>query len=696
MSIHRVKRHVGDKEIIIETGKMAKQASGSVTVQVGGTMVFVAATSAPLENSSTDFFPLTVDYREKTYAAGKFPGGFFKREGRPTTKEILTMRLMDRPIRPLFPKGFKADVSIQSMVLSADLEACDPDILAINGASAALAISDVPFDGPLGAVRVARIDGKFVINPARSELENSTIDLVVAGTREAVCMVESSAKEVSEDEIIEAIEFGHERVKELIALQDELVALAGKEKQTFEVPDHSEPYKMLKALCGDLKKHLRTEGKMNRAKAVKELRDKVIADMLEQTGGEASPYTASLLKNLFEDIRSEEIRKMILEENIREDGRSLTTIRDITCEVGVLPMTHGSSLFTRGETQSLVVATLGSVSDEQMIDGLEETHYEKFMLHYNFPSYCVGETWPNRGPKRREIGHGQLALRALRAVLPPAEEFPYTIRIVSDVMESNGSSSMATVCGGTLSLLDAGVPIIRPVAGIAMGMISEGDKHCILTDILGDEDHCGDMDFKVAGTVNGINALQMDLKTKGIKTETMREGVKQAMIGIAHILEKMTAVMPTHREDVSEFAPRIALIKIEPDKIGKVIGPGGKTIRAISERTKAQIDIQDDGTVTISVVGGENMAAAKKAVLDLVEEAKVGTIYEGEVRSIKDFGAFVEILPGCDGLVHISELSDSYVKNIDDVVKVGDKMKVKVINIDDQGRIKLSRKQVEQ
>ncbi|MEK7297804.1 MAG: polyribonucleotide nucleotidyltransferase, partial [Planctomycetota bacterium] len=586
----KVEKLIGKRVLSIEVGKIAKQADGSALVQYGDTMVLAAAVSSPEEKEDADFFPLTIDYREKMYATGKFPGGFFKREGRPTSKEILTMRLIDRPIRPLFPETYLREVQVQSMVLSADKEN-DPDILAMIAASAALTVSSIPFQGPTGSVRVAQIDGSFVINPTHEELTKSTIDLVISGTEEAITMVESSGKEVPEERMVDAIMFGHAFIKEIVQLQKELLVKCRKEKQP--IPPLKVDMKLLETIKNKYQAEIGaknlTPGKEERSNALREIVKRIIAEYC--TDAEGAP-TKKAIKAIFERIETTVVREQIINEGKRPDGRGLTGIRPITCEVGLLPRTHGSALFTRGETQALVVTTLGTTSDEQKIDTLEDEYSKKFMLDYNFPPFCVGEVKPLRGPGRREIGHGALAERSLEAVLPAPGKFPYTIRIVSDVMESNGSSSMATVCGGTLSMMDAGVPITEPVAGIAMGLVKEGDSVCILSDILGTEDHLGDMDFKVAGTKNGVTALQMDIKISGITEKIMRDALKQAKEGRLLILAELARVIERPREQISVYAPKLVQIKINPEKIGMVIGPGGKNIKKIQEETGAKIEIE--------------------------------------------------------------------------------------------------------
>ena len=690
MTYCKVERLIGRRILSIEVGKIAKQADGAALVRYGDTMVLVTAVSAPEEKEEADFFPLTVEYREKTYAAGKFPGGFFKREGRPTLKEILTMRLIDRPIRPLFPETYLREVQIMSMVLSADKEN-DPDILAMIGASAALSVSSIPFCGPTGSVRVGQVNGEFVINPTHSELSMSNIDLVVSGTENAVTMVEASGKEVPEEEMVDAIMFGHAFIKEIVQLQRELLSKCGKEKQP------TPPLKIDMVLLEEIKKkyysHIleksQTPGKEARQQALNAILNQIINEYCADNEG--AP-TKKAIKGIFERVETIVVRDQIIKVGKRPDSRGLKDIRPISCEIGILPRTHGSALFTRGETQAIVVATLGTTMDEQKVDTLEDEYSKKFMLDYNFPPFCVGEVKPLRGPGRREIGHGALAERSLEAVLPPSNKFPYTIRVVSDITESNGSSSMATVCGGTLSMMDAGVPITAPVAGIAMGLVKEGNDVRILSDILGTEDHLGDMDFKVAGTAKGVTALQMDIKTIGITEKIMRDALTQAKEGRLHILQELSKVIEIPRKDISVYAPKLEQIKINPEKIGMIIGPGGKNIKKIQEETGAKIEIEDDGTVFISGALAESVQKAKTWIERMTEEVLVGKTYVGKVLSLKEYGAFVEIIPGHDGLVHISELADGYVGKVEDVVQVGQEISIKVIGIDDQKRVKLSRK----
>jgi polyribonucleotide nucleotidyltransferase len=698
MIVHKTECSLGGRTLSIEVGRMARQASGSALVRLGDTVVFAAVSAADLREDF-DFFPLTVDYREKTYAAGKFPGGFFKREGRPTTKETLTMRLIDRPLRPLFPKNLGKDVSIQTLVLSFDQQN-DPDILAMIGASAALAVSEIPVAAATGSVRMGLIDGQLVVMPTIGDMPKSDLDLVVSGTKDAVLMVECGAKEVSEEVMISAISRAHESIREIIGLQEGLVRLCGKQKFPIPVePDESQ----LKGIIRDryferLKQAILTEGKHERKNAIKAVEEEALEALSPEVEPPALPPPGtperSRVKPLIEDAVREAERSLILG-GVRADRRGLKDIRAITVEVGVLPRTHGSVLFTRGETQALVVATLGTGQDEQIVDGLAEEYSEKFMVHYNFPSFSVGEAWPNRGPKRREIGHGNLARRGLEAVVPPPEKFPYTIRLVSDIMESNGSSSMATVCGGTLALMDAGVKIRQPVAGIAMGLIKEGDQIRILSDILGSEDHQGDMDFKVAGTQRGITGLQMDIKVAGISEDIFRQALEQAREGRIHILREMLKALDRPREEISPFAPKVIRMTIDPEKIGIVIGPGGKMIKKIQEETHSTIEIEDDGTVIIWGTTLVSARGAQERIEALTEEVKPGRIYKGKVVSIKDFGCFVEVLPGQEGLVHVSELGHGFIQKVGDVVSIGDMIAVKCLGIDNQGRIKLSKKAAE-
>lgn len=689
MTVSRVERQIGGSVLSIETGKLAKQAHGAVVVSYRDTAVLVTAVEGPpLEGR--DFFPLTVDYREKTYAAGKFPGGFIKREGRPTTKEILTSRLIDRPIRPLFPEGYLNEVQIMASVLSADGEN-DPDVLAMIGASAALHISHIPFRGPTGAIRLGRHNGEYLILPTVSELEQSDLDLVVSGTRDNVIMIEGFGRELPEEDMVRAVMYAQSLVVEVCDMVAELRRLRG--LGPVEIPQ-PEPNPLIsifrERFYDDLRERKQTPGKQERAERVKELKEKILAEFLPPDNPQPQ-YTPHQVNAAFDALEYRVVRDLILEGK-RVDGRGPRDLRPVHCEVGILARTHGSALFQRGETQALVTTVLGTAEDEQIVDGIVEEYSKKFMLDYNFPPFSVGECRPIRGPGRREIGHGALAERSLAAVIPPPEEFPYTIRVVSDILESNGSSSMASVCGATLSLMDAGVPIREPVAGISIGLVKEPDRYILLTDIVGDEDHFGDMDFKVAGTGRGITGIQLDLKIDGISEEIIRATLEQAREARIRILKIMLETLRAPRSDISKYAPRLLHLKIHPDKIGLLIGPGGKTIRSIQEQTGAKIDVADDGTVTIASTDARAAEAARAKIEALTEEIRIGRIYEGRVTSIKDFGAFVEIVPGKDGLVHISELDDKYVSRVEDVVNIGDKIPVKVIAIDAQDRVKLSRK----
>jgi polyribonucleotide nucleotidyltransferase len=685
----RVERPFGSSNLILETGKLAKQAHGAAVVTMGETMALVTAVEGtPREGQ--DFFPLNVDYREKTYSAGKFPGGFIKREGRPTTKEILTARLIDRPIRPLFPADYFNEVQIMASTLSADKEN-DPDVLSMIGSSACLHLSEMPFLQVTGSVRVGRVNNELVVMPTHSQLEESDLDLIVSGTRKAITMIEGFARELSEDVMLNAILFAHKQIVTVIEMVEELRTAAGLPPKQLPAP--SGPNKLFEILRekygAEFRQRKQTEGKMARKDAISELKEKVVAEFLPED--KEPEYTPQEISAAFYMLEERVVRDLILEGK-RIDGRGLKAIRNLYCEVGVLPRTHGSALFQRGETQALVTTVLGTASDEQRVDGLGDEYSKKFMLDYNFPPFSVGEAKPIRGPGRREIGHGALAERSLKGVLPSPEKFPYTIRVVSDILESNGSSSMASVCGGTLALMDAGVPITHPVAGISIGLVKEADRFTLLTDIMGDEDHFGDMDFKVAGTGLGITGIQLDLKIDGIDEPIIRATLEQAREARREILRSMLSTLRQPREDTSRYAPRLLTMKINPDKIGLLIGPGGKTIKGIQEATGAQINIEDDGTVQIAHADAAGAEAARSKVEALVEEVKVGKVYEGKVTSIKDFGAFIEIVPGRDGLCHISELDDKYVGRVDDVVKVGDRLQVKVIAIDEHDRIKLSRK----
>jgi len=660
---------------------MARQASGAVLITYGETSALVTAVASDEPREGVDFFPLTVNFQTKTFSAGKIPGGFFKREGRPPDYDTLTSRLIDRPLRPLFPKGFTCETQIIATVLSHDAEN-QPDMIAMVGASAALSISDIPFNGPVAGVRIGYIDGEYIVNPTLQQQEQSKLNLFVAGTKNAVTMVESGAAMLSEDEMLAAIELAHQEIRRMVALQEELVSMAGKTKRPDPVVEET-PAQITDFVSGFFAEHgvaaFAEKAKKDRSNALKAAKAKLVESLDEEAKAQARDYL-----DAFDSMSKKHVRNMILDTKSRIDGRGLEDIRPIECQVGVLNRTHGSALFTRGETQALVVPTLGTSGDEQLIDAVEGSYYKRFMLHYNFPPFSVGEARFLRGPSRREIGHGALAERALEQVLPSAENFPYTIRLVSEILESNGSSSMASICGGSLGLMDAGVPISAPVAGIAMGLIMEGDKYAVLSDILGDEDHLGDMDFKVAGTRDGITALQMDIKIEGITTDIMRTALEQARKGRLHILGCMDKALTEPRAELSAYAPRITVIQVNTEKIKDVIGPGGKNIRNIIQVTQTTIDIEDDGSAQTK--------DAIKMIRDLTQEAEVGKVYEGIVRRIMDFGAFVELFPGTDGLLHISEIDTVRVNSVSDYFKVGDEVTVKVLNIDQNGRIKLSRK----
>jgi len=678
----------GGRPFSIETGKVAKQANGSVMVQYGETVVLVTAVASEKKREGLDFIPLTVNYLEMTYAAGRIPGGFFKREGRPTDRETLISRFIDRPLRPLFPKGFQNEVQIIATVLSADLDN-DPSILGMIGASSALSLSDIPFDGPIAGAKVGRIDGEFVLNPTHEELEMSDIDLFVAGSENAIIMVEGSAKEVKEEEILEAILFGHRSLKPVIALQEEMKSAAGVTLREFELQrPETTLYEKVSAVAQEkLKETFQITEKGKRREGLEE----ILQAAFQHLGAEDEP-SQQMVRVAFEEVYRKLVRKLILEKKQRIDGRGLSEIRPITCEAGILPRTHGSALFTRGETQVLAVVTFGTSEDEQKINSLTGETYKSFMLHYNFPPFCTGEVSPLRSPSRREIGHGALAERAILPVLPSNENFPYTIRIVSEVLESNGSSSMATVCGSSLSLMDAGVPVKAPVAGIAMGLIVEDGESIVLSDILGDEDHLGDMDFKVAGTSEGVTAIQMDIKVRGISKEIMRKVLDQAREGRLHILSKMNETISEPRKDLSRHAPRIVSLQVKQEKIRDVIGPGGKNIRAIVDQTGVKVDVEDSGLVKLASPSYESIEKAIYMIKRLTQEVEVGTLYTGKVVRILGFGAIVELFPGTDGLVHISQVAEGHVKEVSDVLKEGDEVLVKVIDIDPQGRIRLSRK----
>jgi polyribonucleotide nucleotidyltransferase len=687
---HKVQIDFHGRPLSIEVGRLAKQAGGAALVQYGETVVLATATASPTARVGIDFFPLTCDYQEKAFAAGKIPGGFFKREGRQGEKEVLTSRLMDRPIRPLFEKGFLCETQVIATVLSFDKEN-DPDMVSLVGASAALTVSDIPFLGPIAGVRVGRRDGKLVINPLMGEYDQNDLSMVVAGTRDSIVMVEGGAKVLSEDVMLDALYTALAELQPLIKMQDELREKVGKPKRQVTAPvvDAKLKKHVESVALSRMNKAMEQVAKMERHTAVKAAESEALALALEKF-----PERDAEISSVIASVEKSAMRQMIVGKKRRLDGRGVTDVRQITCEVKVLPRTHGSAVFTRGETQALAVVTLGTGSDEQKIDALAGEYYRKFMLHYNFPPYSVGETKFLRAPGRREVGHGALAERALSAVLPNEKEFPYTIRLVSEILESNGSSSMATVCSGSLSLMDAGVPIKAPVAGIAMGLIKEGDDIVVLSDILGDEDHLGDMDFKVAGTAEGVTALQMDIKIHGVTREIMSQALSQARDGRLHILSAMNKTMDTARSDISSYAPRIVTLKIRQDKIRDIIGPGGKIIRGIVEETGCKIDIEDDGTVFVASSEEAGMRRAIEIIEGITMEAQVGKVYKGTVRRIVDFGAFVEIMPGTDGLLHISQIGPGRVHRVSDVLKEGEEIQVKVLEIDKSGKIRLSRKEL--
>ena len=689
--IQKTSTLIGDKEITIETGKIARQADGAVQVSYGDTVVLVSACSRKQPRGNVDFFPLTVDYRENYYAAGRIPGGFFKREGRPSEKEVLTCRLIDRPIRPLFPSGYRCDTQIIALVLSADGEN-DPDIHSITGASAALMVSDIPFQTPIAGVRVGLVDGRLVINPTSRDLKESPLNLIVAGSEDAIVMVEAGAREVTETTMIEALAFGHDHIKQIIPLQKELAASLGVQKRPSDSPPVDETLfrQISMKVSEDLRDALDTtkHGKRGSYEQVDSLKEALLNSYPEESVELRSGASA-----VFDRLKEQIFRDDILNRKRRPDGREFDTVRPITCEVGLLPRPHGSAIFTRGETQALVTATLGTSDDIQRIDIMEGESSKRFLLHYNFPPFSVGETGFMRGPGRREVGHGALAERAILPVVPPEEKFPYTIRIVSDILESNGSSSMASVCGGILALMDAGVPIKAPVAGIAMGLVKEGDQYAILTDIAGAEDHYGDMDFKVTGTRSGITALQMDIKIGGVTMEIMSEALQQALRGRLFVLDRMLDTISAHRSDTSKYAPKIYSLRIKREKIRDVIGPGGKVIRGITEQTGVKIDVSDDGKVNIAAIDEASARKAIQIIKDITAEAEMGKIYLGKVVRLVDFGAFVEIFPGTDGLLHISEIAEHRIRQVRDELKEGDQLLVKVIGIDGQ-KVKLSRKAV--
>ena len=687
MTPHSVQIKINNASLSIETGKVAKQADGSVVVRCGGTVVLSTAVASRTAMEGRDFLPLTVEYRERAYAGGRIPGGFFKREGRPDEKETLTCRLIDRPLRPLFPKGFRNEIQIINLVISADNEN-DPDVLAMIGSSCAMALSGIPFAGPVGAVRVALVDGKLVANPTYKQVAASPLELVMAGNEDAILMVESGGKEIAEEQMLEALAFGHERCKELTRIQKDLVTRAAKPRWAFEAAgvDPALQTRVKELASAKVAQALSVHEKQARANAL----DAVFEELFSAVGGDETQRAK--VHEAFEKVEKTEVRRLIVEKGIRVDGRSVKEVRPIWSEVEYLPRAHGSALFTRGETQALVSATLGTKDDEQKIESFEGNGYRRFMLHYNFPSFSTGEVKRFGTAGRREIGHGALAQRAVEAVLPTREEFPYTIRVVSDILESNGSSSMATVCGASMALMDAGAPLKAPVAGIAMGLVKEGDKVGILTDIMGSEDHYGDMDFKVAGTEKGITALQMDIKIGGVSIDIMRQALAQAKEARLHVLGKMAEVIKGPRAELSPNAPRFLTIKIRPEKIREIIGPGGKVIRGIQEKTGAKIDVEDDGKVTVFSPSAEAAQMAIGIIQDICREAELDRIYVGKVKSIKEFGAFVEIIPGNEGLLHISQIADSRIRSVGDVLSEGDIVAVKVIEIDGNGKMRLSRK----
>jgi polyribonucleotide nucleotidyltransferase len=688
--VYRVSTDIGGLEFSIEMGRVARQSDGAAYVCYGDTVVLATASASKNAKEGQDFFPLTVDYRENTYAAGKIPGGFFKREGRPTEKEILTSRLIDRPLRPLFSEGFNCETQIIALVLSADKEN-DPDVIGITGASAASYCSSIPFNNPVGAVRIGHINGEFVVNPPITKIKDSSLNLVVVGTEDAIVMVEAGANEISEEMMVDALDFAHVIIRKLIDLQKELYKQIQPIKREFVKPvlDSSEIERIERDYSRKISDALHVKGKLESYAQLDAVKEEII-DSVPEEEEDRRVQADRIYHHVMEKI----FRKEMLEQRRRPDGREFNEIRPITIEVSLLPRTHGSAIFSRGETQALVTATLGTGDDEQRLDTLEGESFKRFMLHYNFPPFSVGEVKPLRGPGRREIGHGALAERCILPVMPTEENFPYTVRVVSDILESNGSSSMATVCGGILALMDAGVPIKAPVAGVAMGLVKEGDNYAILTDIAGAEDHYGDMDFKVAGTENGITGLQMDIKIGGIDKKIMAKALAQAKEGRLYILQKMAECIPTPRSEISAYAPRIVTIQIPKDKIGGVIGPGGKIIRGIIEQTGVKIDIEDDGKVNIASTDTDSAKNAIQMIEDLIMEAEVGKTYLGTVIRLVDFGAFVEIFPGTEGLLHISEVADFRVQDINDELKVGDQIPVKVISIEPPNKIRLSRRAV--
>ncbi len=685
---------VGGRPLTFETGRLAKQAHGAVLVTYGESVVLVTATSTS-ERPGLDFFPLTCEYVEKTYSAGKIPGGFFKREGRLRDYEVLTARIMDRPLRPLFPKGYKKDTQVIATVLSAD-RVNPTDMLALTGASAALHISDIPWAGPVCGVRVARVEGELVVYPTFEQSEKADIDVVVAVSKDAVVMVEGGAAEATENDIIDALMFAHREGQAVIELIEKMRAAVGKEKRAFTVPelDAGIAKRVAELSDGKLKEACVIKDKKARYDAYGEIKSAMVAKLAEELGAEKVAENEKLIKGEFEHRKAEVVRTMVLDERVRIDGRDEKTIRPISCEVGLLPRTHGSALFTRGETQAIVTATLGTASDEQKIDALIGESWKRFYLHYNFPPFCTGETKPLRGPGRREVGHGALAERAVVRMIPDHDTFPYTIRVASEVLESNGSSSMASVCGATLSMMDCGVPIKRPVAGIAMGLIKEADKVAILSDILGDEDHLGDMDFKVCGTERGITAIQMDIKIAGLERNILERALDQAREGRLFILKKMLETLPEPREEINKWAPRITTVKVKPDQIRVIIGPGGKTIKGIVEQTGCSVNVEDDGTVAVAGSDPDAVKRALQIIEGLTAEPEVGKTYHGTVKRIVDFGAFVEILPGNEALLHVSEIAHERVENVSDVLKEGEEIDVKVISVDRDGKTRLTRREL--
>ena len=685
---HSVQTSISGTTLSIETGKVAKQSDGAVVVRAGGTMVLSTVVYAKAPMEGRDFLPLTVEYRERAYAGGKIPGGFFKREGRPDEKETLTCRLIDRPVRPLFPKNFRNEIQVINFVISADNEH-DPDVLAMVGTSAALALSGLPYDGPIGAVRVALVDGKLVANPTYAQLNGSPLEIVIAGTEDAILMVESGGKEIPEEKMLEALAFGHEQCKALARIQKDLMAKTGRPRIAFDADAGADPAlaaRVKELASAKIAQALSIHEKQARARAI----EAVFEDVSQAVGADESSLPK--VRDYFEKVEKAEVRRLIVDKGIRVDGRSVKEVRPIWSEVEYLPRAHGSALFTRGETQALVAATLGTKNDEQKIESFEGDIYRRFMLHYNFPPFSTGEVKRFGTTSRRETGHGALAHRAIEAVLPSKEEFPYTIRVVSDILESNGSSSMATVCGASMALMDAGAPLKSPVAGIAMGLVKEGDRVGILTDIMGTEDHYGDMDFKVAGTEKGITALQMDIKIKGVSIDIMRQALAQAREARLHVLEKMAETIKGPRATLSPYAPRFVTIKIRPEKIREIIGPGGKVIRGIQEKTGAKIDVEDDGKVTIFSSSNDAAQAALGMIQDICREVELDRIYVGKVKSIKEFGAFVEVIPGTEGLLHISQIAENRIRAVSDVLTEGDTVVVKVIEIDGNGKMRLSRK----